>query len=365
MRGTAKPVAMIANMIRNLLLALVLPISITVMGQGVTSAEYFWDSDPGAGNGTAMQAVDGSFGQAVEAVLLQTAALPAVGPHTLSIRVRDANNNWGPLFTTVVVVDPSLTTAPEIKVTQAEFFWDTDPGAGSGTPMLAFDGNYNDAIEAIMLQSSALPAIGAHVLHIRACDANGAWGPAFSVVVDVMPGVTSFPEIKVTAAEYFVDVDPGEGLGTPMLAVDGNFDSAFEGLRGGGIPAPVVQGVHVLWLRARDANGAWGPAFGVVANIDTTVTEITTEVPAVHDDRSVVLLPNPADAGQGFLLRIGASVKGERVVLLDASGRMVAEHRIDGAPQLEVPLRGVAPGAYLVGIHFTTGKPEWRRLVVH
>lgn len=364
MRGTAKPEAMKRKMIRNLLAALLLPASIAAMGQGVSAAEYFWDNDPGAGNGTAMQAFDGDFGQAMETILLEAATLPTVGSHTLGMRARDVHNNWGPLFTTVVVVEPSIVAAPDIEVTSAEYFWGSDPGAGNGTAMVAFDGNFNDAIEAIVLEASALPAIGAHVLHIRARDANGAWGPAFSVVVDVLPGVVSFPEVKVAAAEYYVNDDPGAGLGTPMLAVDGNFGSALEGLRGGGLPV-VEAGVNVLWLRARDAHGAWGPSFGIVANIDTTVTDITTAVPAFADTRDMVLLPNPAAAEGGFIIRFSEMHGEARVVLVDAAGRTVAEHRASAAMQLEVPLQGIAPGTYHVGVHFREGRPEWRRLVVH
>ena len=364
MRGTAKPVAMNSHMIRSLFAALLLTASITVMGQGVTAAEYYWDNDPGAGNGIAMQALDGGFGQAVEAILLETSALPAVGPHTLGIRVRDANSNWGPTFTTVVVVDLAIANAPDIEVTHAEYFWDNDPGAGNGTAMLAFDGNYNDALEAIMLETATLPAVGIHLLHIRARDANNAWSAPFRVIVDVMPGAVSFPEIKVSAAEYFVDTDPGEGNGTPMLAVDGNFGSALEGLRGGAIPV-VEAGVNVLWLRARDANGAWGPSFGIVANIDTTVTDITTAVPAFADTRDMVLLPNPAGAESGFIIRFSEMHGDARVVLVDAAGRTVAEHHASAATQLEVPLQGITPGVYQVGVHFREGRPEWRRLVVH
>lgn len=353
-----------SNLMRTLLVALALPVTMALMGQGVTAAEYFWDADPGAGHGTAMQALDGGFGQAVEAILLETPALPAEGPHILGIRARDANNNWGPLFTTVVVVDPSIGTAPEINVTQAEYFWDTDPGAGNGTAMLAFDGNYDDAVEAIMLESPAMPAVGSHVLWIRARDANNAWGPAFAVVVDVLPGAASFPEIKVTAAEYYVNTDPGEGMGTPMLALDGDFGSALEALRGGNVPVPVQAGVSVLWLRARDANGAWGPPFGIVANIDTTITG-TVDVPEFVDTRSMVLMPNPADAGQGFTIRFSEVHREVRVVLTDAEGRLVAEHKAPAADQVDVPLHGIAPGLYQVGVHFREGRPVWRRLVVY
>lgn len=347
-----------------LITTLALAASGPLMAQSLVAAECFWDTDPGTGNGMALTAIDGAFDQALEAVLLETSTLPGTGPHTLGIRVRDANNNWGPAFTTVVVVDPSIVSLPDIEVTMAEFFWDTDPGNGNGTAMLAFDGNYDQAVETIMLQTSALPAVGTHVLHVRARDANGFWGPAFRVVVDVMPGAVSFPEIRVTAAEYYLNSDPGEGLGTPMLAMDGDFGSALEGLRGGGIPVPVESGPNVLWLRARDANGAWGPSFGIVANIDTTITG-TVFVPEVEDQRSMVLLPNPADAGQGFIIRFSEGRSAVRVVIIDAAGRAVSEHGPISATELVVPLSGVAPGQYQIGVWSGTERPEWRRLVVH
>lgn len=250
------------------------------------------------------------------------------------------------------------------STTAAEYFWDIDPGAGNGTAMIAFDGNYGDAIEALLLESAALPAVGTHVLHIRASDANGAWGPAFSVVVDVMPGVASLPEIKVTAAEYYVNTDPGEGFGTPMLAQDGDFSSVLEGLRGGGIPAPIESGVNVLWLRARDANGAWGTPFGIVANIDTTITDIHTAVPAFVDDRAMVLLPNPTDAAHGFAVRFDALRTDVHVVVMDAGGRIVEEHSAGTTQQVEVPLRGMAPGVYHVIVHSEGHAAERRKLVV-
>ncbi|HRH38743.1 MAG TPA: hypothetical protein PK760_10380, partial [Flavobacteriales bacterium] len=264
--------------------------------QRVNNAEYFWDTDPGAGNGTSMTAADGAFDAALEAILLQTGSLPSVGSHKLGMRVQDQQNNWGPTFSTVVMIDAAVATAPEIKVTQAEFYWDTDPGEGSGTPMVAFDGNFDAAWEAITLETNSLPATGTHVLHMRTMDVNDVWGAPFSVVVEVMDGVVTFPEIHVRAAEYYVNTDPGEGNGTPMLAVDGNFDSALEAIKGGGIPVPVIAGVNVLWMRSKDVNDNWGPAFGIVVNIDTTATG-TTGVETAGKTNGPRLAPNPVHGG--------------------------------------------------------------------
>ena len=348
----------------NLLLATVLCVPLWGNAQGVTAAEYFWDSDPGAGNGTAMTAVDGNFGDALEAILAETTTLPTTGAHTLGIRARDANNTWGPAFTTVVVVEPSVSTVPEIRVSLAEFFWDTDPGAGNGTAMVAFDGNFDAALEQVLVETSTMPAPGPHVLGMRARDANNTWGPVFRVVVDVLEGAVSFPEIRISAAEYYLNDDPGPGAGTPMLASDGNFDAALEAIRGGGIPVPVLAGPNVLYLRARDANNGWGPSFGIVVNIDTTITG-TVAVPEFHDERSVVLLPNPAAGGDGFTVQLSSAVGEVRVLLVDGGGRLVAEHHYHGGTELRVPLGGLAHGMYHVGILPRDGAATWRKLLVH
>jgi hypothetical protein len=352
------------NRLGNQLLAVACLWATITVGQGITAAEYFWDSDPGAGNGTAMTAQDGNFGDALEAILLETSTLPSVGPHVLGIRARDINNTWGPVFSTVVVVEPSLVNAPEIRVSLAEYFWDTDPGAGSGMAMVAFDGNFNAALEQILVEATALPAPGAHVLGMRARDANNAWGPVFRVVVDVMQGAVSFPEIRISAAEYYLNDDPGEGAGTPMLASDGNFDAALEAIRGGGIPVPVLAGPNVLYLRARDPNNNWGPSFGIVVSIDTTITG-TVSVPEFMDDRHVVLLPNPAINGDGFLVRLSEAMGVVRVLLVDAGGRQVAEHHFQGGNELRVPLHGLAGGMYHVGVLPRDGRATWRKLLVH
>ena len=45
----------------------------------------------------------------------------------------------GRTFSKAVMVNPALSTR-NIKIQQAEYFWDTDPGQGLGTLLLAFDG---------------------------------------------------------------------------------------------------------------------------------------------------------------------------------------------------------------------------------
>jgi len=329
--------------------------------QRVDNAEYFWDTDPGIGSANPMSALDGAYDEAVEAVFLQTATLPSLGAHTLGIRVKDQQNNWGPTFTTVVVIEPSVVTAPEITVTQAEYFWDADPGVGSGTPMIAFDGDFNSALEAISMETSALPGEGVHVLNVRSKDVNGGWSQPFRVVVEVLGGVVTFPQIRVSAAEYYVNDDPGPGLGAPMLAVDGDFSSALEAIKGGGIPAPVTAGVNVLWLRAKDVNDIWGPSFGIVVNIDTTITGTVGMVD--QEPVSMRLSPNPASGDAGFSILFDRPVTDALVRVLDGAGRVVIERQARQERRMELRMPHAAPGVYHVGV-LIDGVPRWERLVV-
>jgi len=91
---------------------------------------------------------------------------------------------------------------------------------------------------------------------------------------------------SVVQAEYFWDTDPGYGLASPILAADGNFNSAFEQLTKTGIALPAV-GLHVLNIRIKDNTGVWGPVFRNVISVQTTLGT------ADFDLKNIVVYPNP------------------------------------------------------------------------
>ena len=74
----------------------------------ISAAEYFVDTDPGEGSGTALTAQDGAFDSEVEAIApvdLNVTGL-SVGPHLIGIRYKDDNNTWGEvLYQTIHVYD--------------------------------------------------------------------------------------------------------------------------------------------------------------------------------------------------------------------------------------------------------------------
>lgn len=240
--------------------------------QQVSSGEWFWDTDPGTGNATPISATDGNFDEAIEELMESSSNIPANGTHTFNLRVQGSNGNWSPLFTTVVETWESLSALQNAEVVMAEFFWDTDPGEGSGTPMLAMDGNFDEAVEAITASSANIPAsIGPHVLYVRAQEDEANWGPTFATVVDVWANLNTARTSFVKSAEYYFDTDPGAGNGTSILAQDGNFNQTLEAIIGGDIPAPVSIGYHTLYIRPMDEEDEWGPSFGIVVNMDTAL----------------------------------------------------------------------------------------------
>ncbi|MFN8350087.1 MAG: hypothetical protein U0U25_01345 [Flavobacteriales bacterium] len=149
----------------------------------LTMAEYFWDTEPGPGNGIAMLALDGNFSSAFEQASA-SATPPPAGLHTLSLRVKGDDGTWGPVFRTIV----DVVGTRQVKLTIAEYFWDQDPGAGNGTLLMAVDGNYSNAFEQLSASAGTSGLyVGPHVLNIRAKGLNNVWGPVFRTVVQVDP----------------------------------------------------------------------------------------------------------------------------------------------------------------------------------
>ena len=91
-----------------------------------------------------------------------------------------------------------------------EYYIDTDPGAGNGTPLMAADGSYNSSSEvgAIDIDTSGL-SIGLHVLYVRTKNSEGQWGSSRKYMFEVIDAST------IAAAEYYLDTDPGNRLTNP------------------------------------------------------------------------------------------------------------------------------------------------------
>ena len=239
----------------------------------ISQGEYFWNLDPGAGNGVAFSAEDGAYDRAFERIVKSGLTAPNKGQNILNVRVKDGAGLWSNVFSTVINVDSSDTHLgfSLTKVTQAEYWWDTDPGVGNASPVLALDGNLNAAFEGLVKNGLQAPHFGRSTFNIRVKDNSNNWSGKFTTIINVDSSDThlGYSLTKLTQAEYWWDTDPGVGNASPVLALDGNLNAAFEELVKNGLQAPHF-GRSTFNIRVKDNSNNWSGKFTTIINVDST-----------------------------------------------------------------------------------------------
>ena len=206
--------------------------------------EYFWDTDPGYGKGTHM-ALPASFEASIDKLKIPTGGL-APGRHRLGVRIR-GGEGWSPTYMDIVEVWPVELFG---SVRLMEYFWDVDPGFGKAT-QVKLPAGAEASIDNLHISTTDL-APGIHRLGVRFSGGLG-WSP--TLVEDVV--VLSAEDYgKVLKMEYFWDVDPGYGNGTP-LNIEPGTEVTLENVI---IPLPGDGQDHKLGLRGF-GNNKWGPTF--------------------------------------------------------------------------------------------------------
>lgn len=262
--------------------------SISVCAQNITRVEYFIDSDPGFGSGVdvpitpAAQINNFTFNVSVASV--------TDGFHTLFVRSRDANNRWS-----IVQGRPFVKLAPPVttlaNLNRIEYYIDTDPGFGAGTNVpFAAGTQVSDLAFNVPL---AAVADGFHTLFVRSRDANNRWSI-----------IQSRPFLKIAAPataanlnriEYFIDTDPGFGLGVavPFTAAASVSNLVFDVNT-----ASLTEGPHRIFVRSRDANNRWSIIQirdFTVCNAATTTAAAATAITTTGFTANWSAVPNVAN----------------------------------------------------------------------
>ena len=209
-------------------------------------AEFFFDADPGFGRATEASVTEG---QDVSFSLSGNISTLSKGLHTLYVRVKDANGKWS-LTNTQVFYNEPVVNNPIPNVTYAEYFFDTDPGFGNATEATVTPGQ--DISFPINGNISALSK-GLHTFYLRVKDANGKWSLTHNQLF-YKENIVNNPVPNITKAEYFFDVDPGFGSGTPFV-ISPEATDITEAID---LPATgLTKGFHRLYVRTLDANNKW------------------------------------------------------------------------------------------------------------
>ncbi len=141
----------------------------------IDRAEYFIDTDPGFGMAISIPvATPGN-----ELTLQLTPDLQGLdqGIHYIHFRARENSGRWGSAVNAIfVMVD--LPSSGESNIQQVEYFIDTDPGYGFGTPVTLPSAG-SDLILDFSVSLSGLDD-GNHVLYIRAANGLNQWGQVYA-----------------------------------------------------------------------------------------------------------------------------------------------------------------------------------------
>lgn len=84
------------------------------------------------------------------------------------------------------------------------------------------------------------------------------------------------PSQDVTEAEYYIDSYPWQAGATPyaMSAADGNFNTSSENITATIDTTGLSEGQHMIYVRAKDANGQWGAGSAGFLTLTNTAPNI-------------------------------------------------------------------------------------------
>lgn len=164
-----------------------------VSAQTIVSAEYFFDIDPGIGNGTALSITPGS--EISENFAISIEDLDP-GIHKLHIRVKNSQEKWSIYARKLFYIMPEQVV---YNIVAAEYFIDTDPGPGNGIPLAITPGQ--TISEAFEISTSDTLMNGTHLLHIRVLDDADRWS-LYVVNEFVVDSTIGIDEASVTFDMY-------------------------------------------------------------------------------------------------------------------------------------------------------------------
>jgi len=340
--------------------------------EGLNLAEYFWDAAPTEGNGTRIPLAAIAVWRHGPAHYDVSGLAP--GMHQIGFRVRDQQRRWSDVAWSPVMVESAsaLLAAvsfrpeafPSQRLVASEWFWDTDPGAGKGTPVpVATAESWQGFGDSGWQADVSGLSVGLHRLGVRSRDASGRWSDVAWDPVDVQSGIQLLSAVDhwpaaetnhwLVAAEYFWDRDPGFGRGTGIPMEAG--ESTVPGL---GMSAPITAnvsglgvGLHQLGFRSRDAMGRWTGTEWVPFKVELSddLTAGVARFPALEEDNWLVAAEYfwDDDPGEG---------RGQPVAV---PGGPSWGRRIENLSQLDVPVPSLPLGAHRLGVRARDSRQRW------
>jgi hypothetical protein len=214
----------------------------------IISGEYFFDSDPGAGNGIAIPNISSADSLDLNLTIIPNGL--ANGAHQLYYRFLDSKGNWSQIEGKTFIISDT-NNANVANIISGEYFFDSDPGAGNGIGIPNISSA--DSLDLDLSITASGLSIGAHQLYYRFLDSDGNWSQIEGKIFNIHD-TTNGQSSTIVGGEYFFDTDSGMTAGTPIP----NFTSADSlDLNLSVIPSGLSGGIHYLFFRFYDNQGNW------------------------------------------------------------------------------------------------------------
>ena len=231
----------------------------------INKAEYFFNTDPGFGNGVDVPVTPA---QTVNLTIVPDISSLPVGFFYFYMRMRDENGRWSLTAKELLYKEAAIST-PLSTVVGAEYFFNEDPGFGNGIPLTTAGG------AAISISGttdlSALPD-GINQFYVRTRDANGKWSITATQMFYKEPVITQPGAGNITEIEWFIDEDPGFGNGTPIQVSTPAQGISISNLS---LPLNLSEGMHRFYVRSRQSTGKWSHTTEQLFYYEVPVTQPT------------------------------------------------------------------------------------------
>ncbi len=203
------------------------------------------------------------------------------------------------------------------NIIQIEHFIDSDPGYGAGTAVAFAPASSVSTSFAVPVPAALTD--GLHRLFVRAKDANNKWS---IVAMNIFVKETAYtaPLLNIVAVESFIDNDPGYGAGTAVAFAPASSVSTSFTVP---VPAALTDGLHRLFVRAKDASNKWSV---VAMNLFVKETATLAVLPSIVQLEYFV--DNDPGFGAGVAVGIGVTNPTTVAFNVGLSGFVAGAHKL-------------------------------------
>ena len=195
------------------------------IGQNIVAGEYFWDTDPGIGLGTALSPAEIAGGVSDETFDLNVTVPASGGQHILCVRFKLNDTLWSQIESYPILIGPenllagSASKKDSSEIKEVEYYWNTNSGNTQTIIVSSSDSLFYTQFDI----SSAGADIGNNLLNFRAKDKYGLytnWQQTSVLVFGGLPEIDSIQYARFDSQYSYIGTPPNDFLNVNFQLAD-------------------------------------------------------------------------------------------------------------------------------------------------